>query len=317
MNTNRRELIRQPGLVRVHSRPFAFIRGFHRLGLRRSLASVSSAFVLLAVVGLIGSKQAKADQLLNISTRLRVQTGDNVLIGGFIITGTDQKRVIVRGIGPSLANSGIAGFLADPKLELHAGNGALLDINDNWKSDHKAEIEATTIPPSHDLEAAIAQTLPANTASYTAIVSGKNNTSGIGLVEAYDLDQAANSKLANISTRGLVEIGDNVLIGGFITGNGSTKVLLRAIGPTLASAGVTNPLHDPTLGLFNSNGMPVATNDDWRTTQRTEIEATGIPPNDNRESAIVATLVPGSYTAIVQGSGGSTGVGLVEFYNIQ
>ena len=265
-------------------------------------------------------------QPLNIATRLRVQTDDNVLIGGFIIAGTDPKRVIVRGIGPSLASAGVPGFLADPVLELHDASGATLETNDNWKtksdgSSQQAEVEATTIPPTNDLEAAIVRTLPANGARYTAVLRGKNNTTGIGVVEAYDLDQAANSTLANISTRGLVETGNNVLIGGFIAGRGLTKVVIRAIGPTLASSGVANPLQDPTLELHDSSGVTIASNDNWKTksdgsSQQAEIEATGIPPENDLESALVASLPPGNYTAIVRGKSNSTGVAVVEVYNL-
>jgi hypothetical protein len=263
---------------------------------------------------------ATPGQLLNISTRLRVQTGDNVLIGGFIITGTDPKSVIVRGIGPSLAQF-FPDFLADPTLELHDGSGATLATNDNWKtrpdgSSQQAEIEATGIPPTDDLESALVRTLPANNAGYTAILRGKNNTTGIGVVEAYDLDTATNSKLGNISTRGLVETGDNILIGGFIAGNGLTKVLIRAIGPSLANFGITNPLLDPTLELHDSSGTALATNDNWQTTQESEIIATGIPPTDPRESAIVSTLPPGGYTALVRGKNNTTGIAVVEVYNI-
>jgi hypothetical protein len=267
---------------------------------------------------------AAIGQLLNISTRLRVQSGDNVLIGGFIITGTDPKKVIIRGIGPSLASVGVQDFLADPTLELH-DPASTLATNDNWKtrpdgSSQQAEIEATTIPPTNDLESALVQTLaPGN---YTAIVRGKNNTTGIGVVEAYDLDQAANSRLANISTRGFVETGNNVLIGGFIAGNGLTKVIVRAIGPSLTNAGVTNPLQDPTLELKDVNGVTIRSNDNWKTredgsSQQGEIEATTIPPTNDLESALVQTLTPGNYTAIVRGVGNTTGIGVVEVYNIQ
>lgn len=256
---------------------------------------------------------AAIGQLLNVSTRLPVQTGDNVLIGGFIITGTEAKKVIVRGIGPSLSGT-VEGFLADPTLELHDTTGTLAS-NDNWRDTQQAEIEATGIAPSNDLESAIVRTVPANNSAYTVIVRGKNDTTGIGVVEAYDLDQAANSKLANISTRGFVESGNNVLIGGIIVGNGVTKVVVRAIGPTLA--GVSNSLQDPTLELHDGSGATIATNDNWRATQEAEIIATGIAPTDDRESAIVAALNPGPYTAIVRGAGNTTGVGLVEAYNIQ
>jgi T5SS/PEP-CTERM-associated repeat protein len=274
----------------------------------------------------LGSVALPPSNLLNISTRLNVQTGDNVLIGGFIITGTDPKKVIIRGIGPSLANVGVQGFLADPILELHDAN-TTLETNDNWKtrsdgSSQQAEIEATTIPPTNDLESAIVRTLPANNASYTAVVRGKDNTTGIGVVEAYDLDQAANSKLGNISTRGFVNSGDNVLIGGFITGNGLTKVMVRAIGPSLTNFGVTNPLQDPTLELHDSNGATIRSNDNWKTredgtSQQSEIEATTIPPTNDLESALVQTLSPGNYTAVVRGKDNTTGIAVVEVYNLQ
>ena len=258
---------------------------------------------------------ATPSQLLNISTRLRVQTGDNALIGGVIITGTDPKRVIIRGIGPSLAQF-FTGSLADPTLELNQG-GALLAMNDNWRTDQEAEIEATGIPPSNDLEGAIVRTLTPG--AYTAILRGNGNTTGIGVVEAYDLDLAANSRLANISTRGFVETGDNVMIGGLIIGpadGASATIVVRAIGPSLTGSGVPDALQDPILELHDSNGN-VTTNDNWRETQETEIQAAGLAPSDDRESAILATLVPGSYTAIVRGVNSATGNGLVEVYHLQ
>ena len=245
----------------------------------------------------------------NISTRLRVETGDNVLIGGFIITGTQPKKVIVRAIGPSLP---LAGVLADPVLELH-GPGAFATItNDNWRSDQEAEIIATTIPPSNDLESAIVATLPANNSAYTAIVRGVNNGTGIGVVEAYDLDRTVDSKLANISTRGLVQTGDNVLIGGLIVvGQDPLRVIVRAIGPSLPLPGA---LGDPTLELRDGNGALIASNDNWRSDQEAEIIATTIPPSNDLESAIVRNLAPGNYTAIVRGVNNTTGVALVEVY---
>ena len=244
-----------------------------------------------------------------------------MLIGGFIITGTDPKKVIVRAIGPSLAQF-FNGVLADTTLEVHSGDGALLASNDNWKTkpdgtSQEAEIEATTIPPSNDLESAIVITLPANNAGYTAIVRGKNDTTGIGVVEAYDLDPAANSKLGNIATRGFVDTGDNVMIGGFIiTGSGQKRVIVRAIGPSLAQRGITNPLLDPTLELHNGNGAVIAFNDNWRDTQEAEIQAAGLAPVNNLESAIVQMLAPGSYTAIVRGKNNTIGVALVEVYGL-
>ncbi len=192
---------------------------------------------------------------LNISTRLRVQTGDNVLIGGFIVTGTEAKRVILRALGPSLTGLGVPGALADPTLELHAGNGATIATNDDWKETQQAEIEATGIAPTNDLESAIVRTL--DPGAYTAIVRGKNNATGVGLVEAYDLAQAAKSQLGNMSTRGFVNAGDNVMIGGFIIGGhggADGKVIVRALGPSLTALGVPMALEDPTLELHNGNG---------------------------------------------------------------
>jgi hypothetical protein len=249
----------------------------------------------------------------NISTRGLVETGDNVLIGGFIITGTQPKAVILRAIGPSLP---VAGAMADPTLELHDGAGTLIASNDNWMdASNKQAIIDTTIPPTNNLESAILTSLLPG--AYTAIVSGVNNSSGIALVEAYDLDQTVDSELANISTRGLVGTGDNVLIGGFIVlGVDAQKVIVRAIGPTLP---VTGKLADPTLELYDSNGMLLAMDDNWQDdpVQEAEIIATGIPPTDPRESALVETLAPAAYTAIVRGKNDSTGIALVEVYALQ
>ena len=258
-------------------------------------------------------------QLLNISTRLKVQTGDNVLIGGFIITGNDPKKVLIRGMGPSLAAAGVSGFLQDPILELRSQNaiGGTIAVNDNWKQTQQAEIAQTGIPPGNDLESAILQTLAPG--AYTAILRGTNNSTGVGLVEVYDLDQAANSQLANLSSRGLVETGDNVMIGGLIVGPsgiGNAKVLLRGMGPSLAQSGVPNILQDPTLSLHDANGALLAFNDNWKQTQQAEIEQTGIPPGNDSEAAILRTLTPGNYTAIVRGNGGSTGNAVVEAYNL-
>jgi plastocyanin len=249
----------------------------------------------------------------NISTRLRVETGDNALIGGFIITGTQPKRVIVRAIGPSLSAL-FAGALADPVLELRDSSGGLLFSNDNWRSTQESEIIATTIPPSNDLESAIVATLPANSTAYTAIVRGMNNGTGIGVVEAYDLDRSVDSTLANISTRGLVQTGDNVLIGGLIVlGQNPLRVIVRAIGPSLPVPGA---LQDPTLELHDGNGTLLASNDNWRTDQEAEIIATTIPPSNDLESAIVRNLDPGNYTAVVRGGNNTTGVALVEAYGL-
>jgi hypothetical protein len=238
------------------------------------------------------------------------------MIGGFIITGTMPKKVIVRAIGPSLQSS-LSGALTDPVLELRGGDGSLLRQNDNWKDDaaQATEIEANNVAPKHNLESALVATLPPG--NYTAAVSGKNGATGVGLVEVYDLNQSADSKLANISTRGVVQSAENVLIGGFILGGGNAnaKVLVRAIGPSLANAGVTNSLSDPTLELRDGNGVLLRSNDNWKDQQRTEIEATKISPAMDSEAAIIADLPPGLYTTIVAGKG-PNGVGLIEIYNL-
>ncbi len=258
-------------------------------------------------------------QLQNISTRVRVQTGDNVLIGGFIITGTDPKKVIVRALGPSITSNGapVPGRLADPILELHDGNTVV--TNDNWKSDQQAEITATGLAPTNDLESAIVRTL--NPGNYTAIVRGVGGATGIGLVEVYDLSPASVSLLANISSRGFVDVNDNVMIGGFILGpvdRGNPRVVVRALGPSLSSSGVPNALQNPTLEIHDASGAIIAANDDWPTDPNSSfVVANGLAPSDTHESAIYTTLAPGAYTAIVRGVGNTTGVGLVEVYNLQ
>lgn len=270
---------------------------------------VTHAFLLEPIA------QAEPARLANISTRVQVLPGDNALIGGFIITGTESKKVIIRGVGPSLAPA-VAGALADPVLELYQGNSVIAQ-NDNWRDTQAAEIEATAIQPTRDLESAIVRTLAPGT--YTAILRGRGNTSGTGLVEVYDLGSGAASKLANISTRGFVGAGDQAMIGGLIvTGDaaGSARVIVRAIGPSLADLGVPGTLTDPALELHDRNGALIASNDNWQTDQEAEILQTNLAPARDAESAIIRTLSPGNYTAIVRGGGGATGLGLVEVYHL-
>ena len=246
-------------------------------------------------------------RLANISTRLRIGSGDNAMIGGFIITGIQPKTVIVRGIGPSLP---VPGALADPVIEVHGSAGELLATNDNWRDGTYAAQVANTLPPANDLESALWGII--DPGAYTVVVRGKNDATGIGLFEVYDLDQTVDSKLANISTRGFVETGDGVMVGGaIIVGSAPTRVLLRAIGPSLTNFGVPNALPDPTLELHDGNGALMASNDNWRSDQEAEIIATGIPPSNDLESAIVRNLAPGNYTAIVRGVNNTTGVALV------
>ena len=255
---------------------------------------------------------------VNISTRVLVGIGENVLIGGFIITGSAPKVVIIRAIGPSL---GIPTALQDPILQLNNSSGGTV-TNDDWKATQEQIIRDTTIPPPDNREAAIVIALdPGN---YTAIVSGKGGGTGIGLVEVYDLgtasvDPATKAQIAQISTRGNVLTGDNCMIGGFIVSGVTTKVIVRAIGPSLINSGITNTLQDTTLELRNSNGALVRFNDDWESdpVQRQAIIDTTVPPTDSRESAAVDSLVPGAYTAIVRGKNDTTGVALVEVYALQ
>ena len=260
-------------------------------------------------------------QALNISTRLRVDIGDKVMIGGFIITGNANKPVVLRGLGPSLVNSGVpAGtILLDPVLELHGSNGSLIMKNDNWKDDQRPLIEGTIYQPTDDRESVIVATLPPG--AYTAILTGKGQTTGVGLVEVYDNNQAADSALANISTRGFVQAGDNVMIGGFTLGNNptSTHVGVRGIGPSLASSGLSNLLADPTIALHNANGTIMISNDNWTDdpVSAAQLTANGLALQDPKESGIFTLLPPGPFTAILAGKNGGTGIGLIEIYNLK
>lgn len=269
----------------------------------------------LFVAGAIPDASSQ-NSLLNISTRARVGTGDDVLIAGFVETGPDPKTVVIRALGPSLANAGLANVLLDPTLSLHDQTGAVIATNDDWKSSQLAAIQASGLAPSDDREAAISTAL--SPGAYTAIESGKNSTTGIGLIEVYDIDQTGNAKIANISTRGSVGVGNNVMIGGLIVGGdgAGARVLVRAIGPSLAGAGILNPLPNPRLQLHNANGATIGSDADWKDTQQLEIQATGLAPVDNCEAAILATLAPGPFTAIVIDENGATGVGLVELYRL-
>ena len=254
-------------------------------------------------------------RLQNISTRVRAETDDNIPIAGFIITGRDGKRVLIRGLGPSLARAAVADPLQDPTLELYSSDGTLVVANDNWQDSQHADIAATGLAPSDDRESAIAVSLAP--ASYTAVLRGKNNTTGVSLVEVYDLNQSASSELVNISTRGLVQTDDDIVIGGFIPDGGPTRVVVRGLGTSLDKVGVANPLQDPTLELRNQDGELILANDNWKDSQRAEIEAAGLAPERDAESAVVATLQSAPATVILRGKAGTTGVGLVEVYKVQ
>jgi len=255
---------------------------------------------------------APSTRLINLSTRGSVQTGDNVMIGGFVIGGSTPKKVLIRAVGPNLANYGVTGVLADPTLQLFSGSTAIATNNDWQSAANAADIQATGLAPANAMESAILTTL--SPGAYTAIVSGIAAGTGVGIVEVYELDNPA-SQFTNISTRGQVLTGDNVMIGGFvIQGDTSKTVLIRAVGPNLANYGVTGVLANPMLQLFSGSTM-IASNDDWGTaTNAAAIQATGLAPVSPLESAILLTLPPGAYTAIVSGSGGGTGVGIVEVY---
>jgi hypothetical protein len=269
----------------------------------------------------------------NISTRGFVQTGNNVMIGGFIVQGTGPKRVIIRAIGPELTQHGITNPLADPRLELHNGTGALIASNNNWQTtiiggvitrNQVTDIQNSGHAPTAATESAIIASLqPGN---YTVIVRGVSNTAGVALVEVYDLSPGSTAILGNISTRGFVQTGDNVMIGGFVVqGTGGKRLILRAIGPELTQHGVPNVLANPMLELHNGSGALIALNNDWQTTiiggvitgnQVSDIQNSGYAPTAVSESAIIANLQPGNYTAIVRGVNNSTGVALVEVYDL-
>ena len=260
-------------------------------------------------------------RLVNISTRLQVRTDDEVLIGGFIMRGDAPKRVLVRAIGPSLSTQGIEGVLADPQLELYDSGGNLLAANDSWADANKQAIIDTGIAPKASKEAAILATLPSNSTGlgYTAIVRGAGNTTGIAVVEVYDLDSGPGSTLLNIATRGRVGNSDErVMIGGFFLGGTESKrILVRALGPSLANAGVTGTLPDPRLELVDANGSSLQSNNDWQTSgQSSEIQQSGLAPTNAKEAALIRTLNAGSYTAIVRGAGDTTGVASVEIYQL-
>ena len=275
-------------------------------------------------------------QLTNISTRASVETGDNVVIGGFIVQGSGTDRVIIRALGPELTQYGVSNALHNPTLELHDGSGALIASNDNWvmtiiggiiTQSQVRDIMASGYAPTNGLESAIIADLPPG--NYTAIVRGVNDTTGVGLIEVYDLNDPGivpSSFLRNISSRSVVLTGDDVMIGGFIVqGSGTKRVIVRAIGPELSQHGVPFPLPDPTLELHDGSGAVIASNDNWQTTvlggiitkdQVMDIQGSGYAPTQASESAIIADLAPGRYTAIVRGKNITVGVALVEVYDL-
>jgi hypothetical protein len=296
------------------------------------ISATSPEGINLDVIG-YDLTQTSHTSLGNISTRSFVQTGEHVMIGGFIVQGTGPKRVIIRAIGPELTQYGIADALANPRLELHNGTGALIATNDDWQttilggiitSNQVSDIQNSGRAPTAASESAIVADLqPGN---YTAVLSGVNNTAGVALVEVYDLSPGASSSLGNISTRSLVQTGEHVMIGGFIVqGTGPKRVIIRAIGPELTQYGITDVLADPRLELHNGTGALIATNDNWQTTilggiitsnQVSDIQNSGRAPTAASESAIIADLQPGNYTAVLSGVNNTVGVALVEVYDL-
>lgn len=263
-------------------------------------------------------------QLVNLSTRLKIGAGAEVGIGGFIITGTAPKKVLLRGVGPSLAAFGLQQPLEDPALELRASNGALIASNDDWEKGQAAEIRESKLAPSDSRESALLQTL--SPGAYTAIVSGQNGSSGVGLVELYDLSGIGASKLGNISTRGRVNVNDDAVIGGLIVGGGmpnspaTARVAVRGMGPSLTQSGINGALQDPTIAVYNGNGATIAANDDWSTgpiLELNELSKLGLAPFNSKESMLLVSLVQGNYTAVLRGAGNTAGIGLVEIYHLE
>jgi hypothetical protein len=243
------------------------------------------------------------------------------MIAGFIITGNAPKTVALRGLGPSLSALGVTDTLADPTLELRGSSGTVTAQNDNWQDNpaQAAALDALGLAPQDPRESGIVVTLQPG--PYTTVIAGKNGGTGVGLVEAYDTNQAADSQFANISTRGFVRTGSNVMIGGFVLGGGSnsTRIAIRGKGPSLSDAGLSPVLADPTLELHDSNGALLVANDNWRDdpVSAAQLIATGLAGLSNLESGIFATLPAGAYTAILAGKDGGIGIGLVEVYNVR
>jgi uncharacterized protein (DUF1800 family) len=279
--------------------------------LGRRFAGVASAIFLSSSVTALAVSSA-----INISTRMMVATDDNVLIAGFIVSGAGKKQICVRAIGPSLP---LPNALKDTTLELHDSSGALIAYNNNWRSSQQSALIAAHLNPKNDLESALIATVDGGS-SYTAIVRGANGTTGIGLVEVYDLTSGnLTTRLANISTRGKVLTSDNVMIAGFIVqGDSPKRLIVRVRGPSLIFKGrkIPGAIGDPTLELYNASGAVIAQNDNWRSNQATQIIASSLQPSHNYEPAIVATLKPGAYTAIVRGARNTTGIALVEAYDL-
>jgi hypothetical protein len=253
-------------------------------------------------------------QLQNISSRLLIQTGNNVGIAGFVIGGSEPKKLLIRGLGPTLTQFNVTGVMPNPTLKLYDGSGSLITTNDDWKSTQEAAITDTQLAPPNDVEAAILATLQPG--AYTVIEDDASASTGVGLVEVYDLSPLASSRLLNLSTRGLVQTGAQALIAGCSVAADSNDVVVRALGPSLRALGVDNALADPMVTLYDSNANVIAANDNWKDSQQNAMESTGLQPPNNLDAAILVRLARGNYTAIVTGKNGSTGIGLVEVYAV-
>ena len=261
---------------------------------------------------------AVGPQSLNLSTRGLVSPDQGALIGGFIVTGSEAKTVVLRAIGPSLGEAGLEGTLADPVIDLFDSAGHVIASNDNWEGDPNAgQISADGLAPSDPAEAALRVTLEPG--SYTLVITGKDMTSRIALVEVYDLSPTADSKLANLSTRGNVGTGSDFLIAGFIVGSvDSSTVVVRASGPSLSAAGISDPLADPSVTIYDEDGSMLATNDNWQDDPSAiDLELNQIAPADDMEAATILHLPVGAYTAVTSGADGGVGVGLIEVYNLE
>ena len=286
---------------------------------KNALLYFSIAAMLASTVVPAEAQSTSPAQPINFSTRVRVQTGDHVGIGGVILSGAGPKHVVIRAIGPSLTQAGVTGALADPTLELRNSYGELQFANDNWKENpaQRAFIEASGLQPKNDLESAIDWTFYTPD-FFTVIVKGKGNATGVALVEVYDLNPDSGSRMANISTRAFVETGTNIVIAGFVlrSDRGNDRVVVRGLGPSLE--GIPDSLKDPTLELRNSDGTLLLANDDWQDNeaQAKELQESGFQPKDSYESAIVLSLPSGSYTALLAGFKNGTGIGLVEVYDL-
>ncbi|MEY2507069.1 MAG: hypothetical protein QOH01_1398 [Verrucomicrobiota bacterium] len=280
------------------------------------ISATSPEGVTLDVIGydLVTISPGNGGVFGNISTRLPVGTGNNILIAGFQITGNAPKQLVVRALGPSLAQFGLTNVLPDTTLELHDSTGAIVATNDDWQDAANAAAIPTVLRPANGLESVIFTAL--NSGAYTAVLRGYDNSTGIGLVEVYDTSTGSSTQLGNISTRGFVQTGDNVMIAGLVVQSQNKQVVVRALGPTLSNFGVNNALPDPTLSLYDANGALLIFNDDWKDTQEAVVGGTGLAPRNDFESAIAGTISPGSYTAVVRGFENATGNALVEVYGL-